>query len=186
VELMTLLVKAGAVFGLLALTVRMLRRLDGGRRGARKGGRLATLAGGKGRRSTTMEIVERKPLGRASSVVLLRVRDQHWVVGVTEQQVQVLLEVDVEDAETDVVDVRGQRAGAAGNARAGATQPGWADLGRMVKERLPFRPRTTSTTLELDALGGGDDLEEVVAVDELDELLDTYEPARFDVEVEAG
>jgi hypothetical protein len=78
------------------------------------------------------------------------VRDQHWVVGVTEQQVQVLLEVDVEPEEDDVVDLRRPRL-ALGMPQPGAAgQPGWADLGRMLKERLPFRSRTTSTPVELD------------------------------------
>lgn len=106
VGVISVLVKTGAVFGLLAITVRLLRRIDGGRgrtgRSRRNSGRgapgpLARLLGGGGtrRRDPLLEIVERKTLGRASSVVLLRVQDQHWVVGVTDQAVSVLLEVDV-------------------------------------------------------------------------------------------
>lgn len=125
VGLLGLLVKAASVFGLLALTVRLLRRVDASRgvsRGRARGGQgrpgagsagrapavgnLGRLLGGGGRRRSTpvLDIVERKSLGRTSSLLLLRVQDQHWVVGVTDQAVSVLLEVDIPADEPDHTD----------------------------------------------------------------------------------
>ena len=93
--------KAGIVFGLLAVTVKMLRRYD---RRLGTGARRPGAAGAAARRGAlprrrrerrVLDVVERAPLGRAASVVLVRVQDQHWVLGVTEQQVSMLLEVDL-------------------------------------------------------------------------------------------
>ncbi len=171
-------VKTAAVFALLGVTVRTLKRIDhrravsgGGpsRRGARRsptlrprprrtrrstlssrgglsdgagavggdGGagatgladmaRLAALAASRAsalallRRPRTsrrapraLEIVERATLGRTSAVVLLRVRDQHVLLGVTDQQINVLRTLDPEPA----IDLRLNHAGsAAGSSR---------------------------------------------------------------------
>ncbi|MEZ5233293.1 MAG: flagellar biosynthetic protein FliO [Acidimicrobiales bacterium] len=110
--------KAGIVFGLLAMTVKMLRRYDrrlgtGGRRPGAAG--TAARRGARPRRRRerrVLDVVERAPLGRAASVVLVRVQDQHWVLGVTEQQVSMLLEVDLPD--DGAIDLRGAGAEAGG------------------------------------------------------------------------
>jgi len=121
VGIMVTLVKAGGVFALLALTVKLLRRYDRtrlgtssrGRRGTpsrarrsagaghgRRGGLLSLGAAALGRGDAprpVLDVVERAPLGRATSVVLVRVHDQHFLFGVTDTQVSMLLEVDLPD-----------------------------------------------------------------------------------------
>lgn len=117
------LVKAGMVFALLALTVKMLRRYDSRRFGTTSRKRAGTTSrsragsgtrdpwGRSGRARTArwsragrpepiLDVVERAPLGRSSSVILVRVQDQHFLFGVTDAQISMLLEVDV-PAESD-------------------------------------------------------------------------------------
>ncbi len=119
------LMKAGMVFALLALTVKMLRRYDRRRFGttSRKqmGTRPRTTTASSSRSSRSplglfgssrwsrtpraepvLNVVERAPLGRNSSVILVRVQDQHFLFGVTDSQISMLLEVDVANrAESD-------------------------------------------------------------------------------------
>jgi hypothetical protein len=110
------LIKAGLVFGLLAITIKGLRRFD--RRAGTGGGRRARRSRGAGRPTgrsrrgrrdeRVLEIVERAQVGRASSVILVRVQDQHWVLGVTEQQISMLTEVDVPEPVEDAIDLRAE------------------------------------------------------------------------------
>lgn len=137
VGLLVTLAKAGLVFGLLAITVKMLRRYDrrsgtSSRRGKARGG--AT----RSRRGSTrvLDVVERAPLGRAASVVLVRVQDQHWVLGVTEQQVTMLLEVDLPEPES--IDLRAETKTAAA---VGLGALSWGELARQARQYLPARSR---------------------------------------------
>ena len=108
-SLLITMLKAASVFALLAFTVKMLRRYDrrsgtAPRRNSRRGtARLGPRRSSR-RPERILDVVERASLGRASSVVLVRVRDQHWVLGVTEQQVSMLLEVDLDEEEA--IDLR--------------------------------------------------------------------------------
>ena len=91
VGLLSTLIKAGLVFGLLAVTVKMLRRYDrrAGTTGRRHRGRTgrhgtgrhasgrglgAALSGIGGRSDRVLDVVERAPLGRTTSAVLVRVQ----------------------------------------------------------------------------------------------------------------
>jgi hypothetical protein len=162
VGLLLTLVKAGLVFGLLAITVRMLRRYDRRvgtttRRGhARSGSRTkkygagrglgAALSGLGGRPERVLDVVERTPLGRTASAVLVRVRDQHFLLGVSDSRVTMLLEVDLPDEGDDdhdverildgAIDLRNDDDGAAGFAgRFGA------ELLRQARQHLPGSSR---------------------------------------------
>lgn len=101
--------KAGIVFGLLALTIKLLRRYD--RRVGTGPRRSAPGRAGRGLRRRdrrVLDVVERTGLSRTASMVLVRVQDQHWVLGVTDQQVTMLLEVDLPD-DGDAIDLRPRR-----------------------------------------------------------------------------
>jgi hypothetical protein len=134
------LIKAGLVFGLLAVTIKMLRRYDrrsgtgGGRRAGRS--RRGGGAGGRSRRARhderVLEIVERAPVGRASSVLLVRVQDQHWVLGVTEQQISMLLEVDLPEVAEDTIDLRAEA-----TPMAALGLKAWQQLARHARQYLP-------------------------------------------------
>jgi len=166
VGLLLTLVKAGLVFGLLAVTVRMLRRYDrrvgttarrgparrrsgtrgygsGRSRGARGLG--AALSGLGGRPERVLDVVERTALGRTSSAVLVRVRDQHFLLGVSDSRVTMLLEVDLPagDADDDVsdaldgdIDLRG-----AGDDAGGFAGRFGAELLRQARSHLPGASR---------------------------------------------
>ncbi|MCC6437252.1 MAG: flagellar biosynthetic protein FliO [Acidimicrobiales bacterium] len=123
VGILVTLGKAGIVFGLLAVTVKLLRRYDrrvgtGPRRpGPARGGR-----GHRRRDRRVLDVVERTTLSRTASMILVRVQDQHWVLGVTDQQVTMLLEVDLPE-EADAIDLRARHTGRSapeGNAPEGA------------------------------------------------------------------
>lgn len=135
------LMKAATVFGLLALTVKMLRRYD--RRSGTSGRRAPGARGGRGRGRRSrrvLDVVERAPLGRSASMVLVRVQDQHWVVGVTEQQVTMLLEVDLPDDDPGTIDLRPRR-GAAASGGAPAPALSFGELLKQARQYLPVRGR---------------------------------------------
>lgn len=161
VGFMVTLMKAGLVFALLAITVKVLRRFDGRAGGSRRrrgnagmGGGL--VAGGRSRRrrrpERVLDVVERAPLGRASSVVLVRVRDQHFVLGVTDQQVAMLLEVDLPDDDDDAIDLRAD----AGQGQRPAAALSLGELVRQAKLYLPGRSRIEPVDVE-DALAAATD-----------------------------
>jgi len=162
VGLLLTLVKAGLVFGLLAITVGMLRRYDrrvgtttrrghGRRRSGTRGygsgrsrrarGLGAALSGLGGRPERVLDVVERTALGRTSSAVLVRVRDQHFLLGVSDSRVTMLLEVDLpaDDADDDAsdaldgdIDLRG-----AGDDDGGFAGRFGAELLRQARAHLP-------------------------------------------------
>ena len=166
------LVKAGMVFALLALTVKMLRRYDSRRFGTtsrkRAGAGARQRAGsgardplGRGGRARTarwsrtsrpepvLDVVERAPLGRSSSVILVRVQDQHFLFGVTDTQISMLLEVDVPaDADaTTAIDLRPDAGGDDATedddrrGRAPMTTSFSAELLRQARQYLPGASR---------------------------------------------
>ncbi len=135
------LIKAGLVFGLLALTIRMLRRYD--QRAARAGSTSRPRRAGRGSKRRTerlLDVVERAPLNRSASVVLVRVRDQHWVLGVTEQQVSMLLEVDLPD-EPETIDLRAEHDGPVGFAAVS-----WRELSRQAQRYFPNRTKVEAVS----------------------------------------
>jgi hypothetical protein len=150
VGILSTLIKAAAVFALLFVTIRLLRRLDGGRSSsgrptaARRSRRLRAGAGRSGRSGglgrsrqpdRLLEVVERASVGRASSLMLVRVQERYCMVGVTEQQVSLLCEVDVQTASPeadDLVDLRERERDR------GRSAP-WGELARVVLDRIPSR-----------------------------------------------
>lgn len=89
-----LLVSLAAVLGVMWLLARRARK------------------GMKGKGERVIEVLERTNLSRSSSVAVIRVNDQAFVLGVAENQVSILGETDLEAAlaAKDVTPVRGRRA----------------------------------------------------------------------------
>jgi len=81
-ELLVLLGRAALVFGLLALTLWLVRRTDGGRRLQRAAGPL--------------EVVSSTRLGKGASLALVRIGATTYALGVTEHAVSLLTETDLE------------------------------------------------------------------------------------------
>ncbi len=73
---------------------------------------LRNVAGG--RNTGVLELVARQPLGRTSSVAVLRVADQALVVGVTDGKVTLLTEVDLDMVEAAAAAEEERRAARAG------------------------------------------------------------------------
>lgn len=161
VGMLEMVVKAGAVFGLLALTVRLLRRIDGGNRSRRTrslraGGRRRPLRNGR-----VLEVVERTGVGRTATVVVVRVAGEHWVLGVTDTGINRLGDIDLDDDDPShgnaadgnahdanahetpsdralgIVDLRHLTAPAAQ----------WAERVRSLRHRLPEREYTEDVAL---------------------------------------
>ena len=111
------IIKIGLVFGLLLLTLRMVGRLNG-----RTGSPVAR---------ESVRVVGRSSLGRNSSLVVVQLGQKHYVLGVTEQAVNLLTEVMVDDA--DPVEPAPARTPAAGD------RPTWRELLESVRERTVRR-----------------------------------------------
>ena len=82
-ELLGLLGRAALVFGLLAVTLWLVRRTDGGRRLQRAAGPL--------------EVVSTTRLGKGASLALVRIGTSTYALGVTEHAVSLLTETDLPD-----------------------------------------------------------------------------------------
>ena len=80
-ELLSLLGRAALVFGLLAVTLWLVRRTDGGRR-------LQRVAG-------PLEVVSTARLGKGASLALVRIGATTYALGVTEHAVNLLTETDL-------------------------------------------------------------------------------------------
>lgn len=107
--------KVVATFGLLFLTLRLVGRFNGVR--PRTGGK-----GGAAARP--VELVGRSTLGRTSSVAVVRLGSRCFALGVTEQQINVIAEVDIdlsepEPAGTQVV----------------VSRPSWREVVETLRER---------------------------------------------------
>lgn len=94
VVIVRLVVAVAVVIGLLLLTVRFGRRMNG--------------RGSSGPR-TTLRVVSRQALGRSASVAVVRVDDRLLLLGVTDGSVNLLTELDAE-AEQEPVTQRAARA----------------------------------------------------------------------------
>jgi len=88
VDLLVLLGRAALVFGLLALTLWLVRRTDGGRRMQRAAGPL--------------EVVSSTRLGKGASLALVRIGTTTYALGVTEHAVSLLTETDLDPAPAPV------------------------------------------------------------------------------------
>ena len=106
------LVKVAITFGLLFLTLRLVGRLHG------PSAKVSTPGGAR-----PVETVARSALGRNASVVVVRLGERCFALGVTEQQVNLLTEVDV-DLELP-----------AAGTQLVQTRPAWRDLVESLRER---------------------------------------------------
>ena len=84
-----LIMSLGVVIGLMWIAANVLR----------KRGIAGTGPARKGSRGPEVELVARKPLGRNASIVVVRVGDRSMLVGVTDQRVTNLGDVDFADVE---------------------------------------------------------------------------------------
>ena len=89
VDVVGSIVKVVLIFGLLWLTLRFVGRLNGAPRGPMVGRRRAAAP-------RPVEVIGRSALGRSSSVAVVRLGDRCFALGVTEQQVRLLTEVEVD------------------------------------------------------------------------------------------
>lgn len=96
IELITSLLKVGAVLALLILALRTLSRHQRGRNGAR-------VTGGRTTAGPLIEVVDQSRLGRNANAVAVRVGERVLLLGVTESGVQHLADVtdDIDLTEDD-------------------------------------------------------------------------------------
>ena len=80
------IIKVALTFGLLFLTLKLVARVNG------RGLRVRTSAGAP----RPVELVGRTSLGRSASVALVRMGERCFALGVTEQKVNVLSEVEID------------------------------------------------------------------------------------------
>jgi flagellar protein FliO/FliZ len=121
------LLKVVLTFGLLFLTLKMVCRLHGPRMG---GGGL----GGRARRPgmpRPVEVIGRSQLGRSSSVAVVRVGERCLALGVTDQNISVLTEVELGEADLTPP----PPAGTQGQ----VPQPSWRELVETLRERTVRR-----------------------------------------------
>jgi len=114
------LVKVAATFGLLFLTLKLVGRFYGTNRAVR------TRSGAPAR---AVEIVGRTTIGRNASVTVVRMGERCFALGVTEQKVNLLTEVEIDltppppPAGTQVVE----------------TRPSWRELVESLREKTVRR-----------------------------------------------
>jgi flagellar biosynthetic protein FliO len=84
-----LIMSLGVVIGLMWIAANVLR----------KRGIAGTTSAKRSARGPEVELVARKPLGRNASIVVVRVGDRSMLVGVTDQRVTNLGDVDFADVE---------------------------------------------------------------------------------------
>ncbi len=114
------LVKVVATFGLLFLTLKLVGRFYGAGRGA------SALRVRPGVTARPVEVLGRTSLGRNASVTVVRMGERCFALGVTDQEVNLLTEVDIDltpppppPAGTQVVD----------------TRPSWRELVESLREK---------------------------------------------------
>jgi flagellar biogenesis protein FliO len=112
------LVKVVATFGLLLLTLKLVGRFYGvGRTG------VARPRAGGGPAVRPVEILSRTTLGRNSSVAVVRMGERCFALGVTDQEINLLTEVEIDltppPAGTQVVE----------------TRPSWRELVESLREK---------------------------------------------------
>jgi flagellar biogenesis protein FliO len=89
VNIVGAIIKVALVFGLLWVTLRVVARLNGPKMGGAVGRRRDPVA-------RPVEVLGRSPLGRSASVSVVRLGDRCFALGVTEQNVNLLTEVDID------------------------------------------------------------------------------------------
>ena len=113
------LVKVAATFGLLFLTLKLVARFYGTNR---------TVRTRSGTPARPVEVVGRTTIGRNASVAVVRMGERCFALGVTEQKVNLLTEVEIDltpppPAGTQVVE----------------TRPSWRELVESLREKTVRR-----------------------------------------------
>ena len=112
-SLFSALVRVAIVMALLFGTLRVIGRITGRRApGGGRGVVRRNLGGGAGTRRL-VEVLDRQNLGKTTSIALVRIGDRRIALGVTEQRIDVLLQLDPEpealeapdDDHDEVIDV---------------------------------------------------------------------------------
>ncbi|MCU0271814.1 MAG: flagellar biosynthetic protein FliO [Acidimicrobiales bacterium] len=109
-SLFSALVRVAIVMALLFGTLRVIGRITGRRApGGGRGVVRRNLGGGAGARRL-VEVLDRQNLGKTTSIALVRIGDRRIALGVTEQRIDVLLQLDPEleapdDDHDEVIDV---------------------------------------------------------------------------------
>lgn len=151
-SLLSALVRVAIVMALLFGTLRVIGRITGRRApGGGRGVVRRNLGGGGGDRRM-VEVLDRQSLGKTTSIALVRIGDRRVALGVTDQRVDVLLQLDPEppalealdDADVgeviDVIDLTTSSLGdlstpAAARMRAVTPARPWKDLIEDLRER---------------------------------------------------
>jgi flagellar biogenesis protein FliO len=110
------IIKVVATFGLLFVTLRVVGRLNGVR---------PRPSGGKGGRAQRpVELVGRSSLGRSASVAVVRLGERCFALGVTEQHINLIAEVEIDLSDPEPA-----------GTLAPETRPSWRDLVENLRER---------------------------------------------------
>ena len=117
------IVKVLIVFGLLFLTLKAVARLNGPRVG---GGRVRGAQAAK-----PVEVLGRTALGRNAAVAVVRLGERCFALGVTDQKVNLLTEVEIDLTEEPVNPVSPPPAGTQGP----GVRPSWRELVESLRER---------------------------------------------------
>jgi flagellar protein FliO/FliZ len=151
-SLLSALVRVAIVMALLFGTLRVIGRITGRRApGGGRGVVRRNLGGGAGGRRL-VEVLDRQNLGKTTSIALVRIGDRRVALGVTDQRVDVLLQLDPEpealavpdeldDGEViDVIDLTGSSfdtppTSTAARKRAVTPARPWKDLIEDLRER---------------------------------------------------
>jgi flagellar protein FliO/FliZ len=109
----------------------------------RRSGVAGTAATGRrgGKRTAPLEVIARRGLSRGASVIVLRLGGRALVLGVTEQQVSVLAEIDPAelDAPVDATDERSSDAGSTAGPGIGSGSLPWKVALEQLRERTVRR-----------------------------------------------
>lgn len=130
------LVKVALTFGLLFLTLKLIGRLYGGTGGASRRSRHS---------GQPVEIIGRTSLGRAASIVLVRMGRHSYALGVTQQGVNLLTEVELDDDPTPAIEAAASPASPIITPRIPArtqgpvSSPSWRDVMESLRERTVRR-----------------------------------------------
>lgn len=122
------LVKVALTFGLLLVTLKLIGRFMGPQSGkVRHTGR-------------PVEVMGRTSLGKAAQIVLVRLGDRSYALGVSQQGVQMLTEVDLDDEAIDATDDDHDPAslvpaGFPARTQGPVTRPTWRDAIESLRER---------------------------------------------------
>ena len=129
--LFRLIISMGIVLGLMWVLARFMRNRNG----------MGGVAKRRGSTTAPMEIIARQQLGRNMGVCVVRMGKRAFALGMTEQGVTNLAELDLEDFEIDLNEVQAgpsdlPRTASLGSLRSGST---WKSVLEVMRERTVRR-----------------------------------------------